>query len=436
VIEREETKHEATTAAPEEARPAVVLERLGKRYGRGGAPVPLPFFGDRLYRHTPRGEVEDDDDDEFDEEEEEPAEPEVHTEGWALRGLSISVPRGVAFGVVGPSGCGKSTLMKVLGRITPPTEGRVLIGGRVAPDPAFASSLLRPDKTVSGNYLLLMEFLGIPKREARERKGEVFAFGDLDRIATRKLKAVPRAVEERLVLSTIVNLGAQVLLLEGKPPRADAEFTDRFLASLRDHVARGATLIVSSDRPSLVRELCTQAVWLDEGAVQEIGDANRVIDAFEEALMSSDGGPSSLGVGPAKLDPNGSGPPKVGDEVELRARLRLDVVDPDQRVVGIVKLHCEGHGHWRFESPLPIERTGEVELRAWVDTTHLPAGKYRAGLFAQAVAQDGRVQPRAAASSKLSFRLHPPEAGRIDHDPTGHSPTVRWDCQPVDHAEK
>src|SRR3989344_4537507 len=49
----------------------------------------------------------------------------------ALDKVSFSVERGETLGIIGPNGAGKSTLLKILTRITPPTEGKIVIGGSV-----------------------------------------------------------------------------------------------------------------------------------------------------------------------------------------------------------------------------------------------------------------------------------------------------------------
>src|SRR6185295_9557580 len=56
---------------------------------------------------------------------------EKREEFWALRGVNFSVQRGEIVGVIGSNGAGKSTLLKILSQITPPTEGEVILRGRV-----------------------------------------------------------------------------------------------------------------------------------------------------------------------------------------------------------------------------------------------------------------------------------------------------------------
>ena len=65
-------------------------------------------------------------------------------EFWALKDVNFEVKRGEVVGIIGRNGAGKCTLLKILSRITEPTEGRVTIKGRVAAcsrsAPAFTRS--------------------------------------------------------------------------------------------------------------------------------------------------------------------------------------------------------------------------------------------------------------------------------------------------------
>jgi ABC-type nitrate/sulfonate/bicarbonate transport system ATPase subunit len=84
-----------------------------------------------------------------------------------LDGLSLRVHRGELVALVGPSGCGKSTLLNIIAGLTPPTSGRIMIGGRDATGSSghvaymMQDDLLLPWRSVLENVILGAE-LGRP----------------------------------------------------------------------------------------------------------------------------------------------------------------------------------------------------------------------------------------------------------------------------------
>ena len=55
-----------------------------------------------------------------------------HEEFWALKGVSLEVPRGSVYGLVGHNGSGKSTLLKMMAGIHKPTSGSITSDGRIS----------------------------------------------------------------------------------------------------------------------------------------------------------------------------------------------------------------------------------------------------------------------------------------------------------------
>ena len=90
------------------------------------------------------------------------------TDVLALREVSLSIPRDQFVTVVGPSGCGKTTLMKLIGGITPPSQGEIRLDGQILDQPSkkigmvFQQPILLPWRSVLDNVLFPIEMLGWP----------------------------------------------------------------------------------------------------------------------------------------------------------------------------------------------------------------------------------------------------------------------------------
>ena len=86
----------------------------------------------------------------------------------AVEGVSLEIESDQFVTVVGASGCGKSTLLKLIGALLPPTEGRVLRGGRPVQGPSrdvgivFQSPVLLPWRSALDNVLFPIEIMGWP----------------------------------------------------------------------------------------------------------------------------------------------------------------------------------------------------------------------------------------------------------------------------------
>ena len=81
-------------------------------------------------------------------------------------------------GIIGPSGAGKSTLMKIMARVLPPTEGRVLVRGRVAPMIELGAGF-NNELTGYENIVMYGTLLGRTPQRMRDRAAEIAEWADL-----------------------------------------------------------------------------------------------------------------------------------------------------------------------------------------------------------------------------------------------------------------
>src|SRR5215208_7460410 len=87
---------------------------------------------------------------------------------WALKDISFSVQRAEALGIIGHNGAGKSTILKLLSRITTPTNGEIMINGRLSALIEVGSGF-HPELTGRENIYLNGSILGMTRREITQK---------------------------------------------------------------------------------------------------------------------------------------------------------------------------------------------------------------------------------------------------------------------------
>lgn len=194
---------------------------------------------------------------------------------WALRNVSIEVPRGQILGIIGPNGAGKSTLLKILSRITEPTEGRVEIHGRVASLLEVGTGF-HPELTGRENIYLSGALLGMRKAEIDRKLDEIVAFAEIAKFAETPVKRYSSGMFVRLAFAVAAHLEPDVLIIDEVLAVGDVAFQRKCLAKMEAVKQRGRTVLFVSHNMQAVTRLCERTVLVSQGRVQEDGPAAQV----------------------------------------------------------------------------------------------------------------------------------------------------------------
>jgi ABC-type polysaccharide/polyol phosphate transport system ATPase subunit len=198
---------------------------------------------------------------------------------WALRDVDLTIGRGEIFGVVGPNGAGKSTLLKAVAGVLHPTEGRVIVRGRVAPLLELGAGF-HPELTGRENVYLYGTLLGNHRRELAARFNSIVDFAELDGFIDAPLRTYSTGMTVRLGFAVATSRFADVLLVDEVLAVGDAHFQAKCLARMQAFREQGATILFVSHDLGTIAALCERALWISGGKAAACGPAADVVNAY------------------------------------------------------------------------------------------------------------------------------------------------------------
>jgi ABC-type polysaccharide/polyol phosphate transport system ATPase subunit len=201
-------------------------------------------------------------------------------EFWALRNVNFELKQGEVFGIIGRNGAGKSTALKILSRITEPTEGRVTLRGRVGSLLEVGTGF-HPELTGRENIFLNGAILGMTRQEIRKKFDEIVAFAEVEQFLDTPVKRYSSGMYVRLAFSVAAHLEPEILIVDEVLAVGDAEFQKKCLGKMGDVSRReGRTVVFVSHNIAAVGELTQRALLLKAGRVAAIGPTADVVSAY------------------------------------------------------------------------------------------------------------------------------------------------------------
>jgi ABC-type polysaccharide/polyol phosphate transport system ATPase subunit len=210
-----------------------------------------------------------------------------HREVRALDGVSFKLEAGGALGLVGANGAGKSTLLKLLAGATSPTSGRFRVSGRSASLLELGAGF-HPGFSARDNAFQNAVLLGLSAREARKRVEAALEFAELTEVADEPVGTFSTGMGMRLGFAAAMSVEPEVLILDEVFAVGDQSFQKKCIDRLASFRAGGGSLVLCSHALYDVRQMCDEALWLDDGQLARAGDACEVTHAYAASQRAKD----------------------------------------------------------------------------------------------------------------------------------------------------
>ena len=197
----------------------------------------------------------------------------------AIQDVSFTVPSGRTLGVIGRNGSGKSTMLKLVAGITKPTTGTVRVSGRVSALIELGAGF-HPEISGRENVFINGIMLGLTKREIAHRFDEIVEFAEMKEFIDAPVKTYSSGMYMRLGFAVAIHVDPDVLLVDEVLAVGDEGFTHKCLDKFAEFKRRGKTILLVTHALGLVERFCDEALWLDGGRMQGMGDPKRIIGAY------------------------------------------------------------------------------------------------------------------------------------------------------------
>lgn len=231
------------------SKPIIEIENIGKRYKIGSNKEQYVFLRDEIVNCLSPAKRR---------------ERAAREEFWALRNITFGVEQGEVVGIIGRNGAGKSTLLKVLSQITPPTEGRIKLRGRVASLLEVGTGF-HPELTGRENIYLNGAILGMMRKEIARKFDEIVAFAEVEKFLDTPVKRYSSGMYVRLAFAVAAHLEPEILVVDEVLAVGDSEFQKKCLGKMGDVAKCGRTVLFVSHNMAALQSLCQRGIVLSSG---------------------------------------------------------------------------------------------------------------------------------------------------------------------------
>ena len=198
----------------------------------------------------------------------------------ALNGIDLTVYKGEALGIIGGNGAGKSTMLKLLSRVTAPTEGEIDIYGRITSMLEVGTGF-NGEMTGRENVYLNGAILGMTKAEIDAKMEDIIDFSEVREFIDTPVKRYSSGMYVKLAFSVAAHLDSEIMIMDEVLAVGDMAFQKKCLDKMRDAAKKeGRTVLYVSHNMNTIRQLCDRCIVLDKGKIIFSGDVEEAITLY------------------------------------------------------------------------------------------------------------------------------------------------------------
>lgn len=221
-----------------------------------------------------------------------------HKVHYALNGVSMDIRRGETVGIIGTNGSGKSTILKIITGVLNPTEGEVVVDGRISALLELGAGFNMEYNGIENVYLN-GTMMGFSEKEIDEKLPSILEFADIGDYVYQPAKTYSSGMFVRLAFAVAINIEPEILIVDEALSVGDVFFQAKCYHKFEEFKEMGKTIIFVSHDLSSISKYCDRVFLLNKGNLLGEGSPKEMIDAYKRVLVGQyelpeDGGENLL----------------------------------------------------------------------------------------------------------------------------------------------
>ena len=196
-----------------------------------------------------------------------------------LKGINLEIDKGETVALIGVNGSGKSTLLKLMTKIMYPTKGKIITNGKLTSLLELGAGF-HPDFTGRENIYFNASIFGLTRKEIDSRLNQIIEFSELGDLIDSPVRTYSSGMYMRLAFSVAINVDAEILLIDEILAVGDQHFQDKCYKKLHELKKSDKTIVIVTHDLNAVKNLCTRAVWINQGEIRMDGKPKEVIEEY------------------------------------------------------------------------------------------------------------------------------------------------------------
>lgn len=220
-----------------------------------------------------------------------------HQDFYALKNVSFEVKKGETVGIIGKNGSGKSTILQIIAGVLTPTNGNVIVNGKVSALLELGTGFNSELTGIENIYFSGM-VMGYSEEEIDAKIDNILSFADIGDFVYQPVKTYSSGMYVRLAFSVAINVDPDILIIDEALAVGDIRFTQKCFRKIDEFREKKKTILFVSHDPGTIIKFCSSSIWLKEGEIFQRGAPEDIVKRYVAYMIfdseTSEGKKNSL----------------------------------------------------------------------------------------------------------------------------------------------